>query len=166
MESPLYLSKESRQQIVEKAATLVPPKNSDEVARIAKAGDPMVEFLRYNPRFSYRKMARCVDALIAIGSEHALKAIIEYVQSPAYQQEDAYTLRRSIGSGLLGFDPTDYCSRILKNVQTLDLSSTQVSDAGLAYLAGLSGLTSLDLRETQVKDPSALDHLLGLDIEL
>lgn len=86
MESPLYLSKELRQQIIAEAAKLIPPKNLDEVARIAKANDPMVEFLRYNPRFSYRKMARCVDALIAIGSEHALNAIIEYVQSPVYQQ--------------------------------------------------------------------------------
>jgi len=41
-----------------------------------------------------------------------------------------------------------------------------VSDAGLAHLANLGSLQRLFLRNTQVTDTSALDHLLGLDIEM
>jgi len=54
----------------------------------------------------------------------------------------------------------------LTSLQSLDLSGTQVSDAGLVHLQGLISLQSLDLRNTKVSDTSVLDHLLGLDIEL
>jgi len=161
MESPLFLSKELGQQIVDKASTLVPPRSSDEIARIAKAGDLMVELLRINPRFSFHKMARCVDALVAIGSERAVMALIEYAKSPVYTAEQAHELRRAISSGLWRLDPTDYCSRVLSQVQSLDLSDTQVSDAGLVHLQGLSALQSLDLSDTQVSD-AGLVHLQGL----
>ena len=49
----------------------------------------------------------------------------------------------------------------LTNLQELRLFGTQVSDAGLAHLKGLSKLQTLDLGYTQVSD-EGLAHLKGL----
>jgi Leucine-rich repeat (LRR) protein len=49
----------------------------------------------------------------------------------------------------------------LKQLQTLGLVSTQVTDAGLKHLAGLRQLRKLDLTNTQVTD-AGLKHLAGL----
>ena len=49
----------------------------------------------------------------------------------------------------------------LAEVQELKLMDTQVTDAGLAHLKGLSGLQALNLSDTQVTD-AGLVHLKGL----
>ncbi len=49
----------------------------------------------------------------------------------------------------------------LTGLQTLGLSETQVTNAGLPHLAGLTGLQTLYLRGTQVTD-AGLEHLAGL----
>ena len=49
----------------------------------------------------------------------------------------------------------------LAEVKSLNLSGTQVTDAGLAHLKGLAGLQWLSLRGTQVTD-AGLAHLKGL----
>jgi len=49
----------------------------------------------------------------------------------------------------------------LTELSDLDLSSTDVTDAGLAHLKGLTKLTALDLRDTQVSS-AGLKHLEGL----
>jgi hypothetical protein len=49
----------------------------------------------------------------------------------------------------------------LASLQVLGLDNTQVSDAGLAHLSALEGLTVLSLYNTQVSD-AGLPHLYGL----
>jgi hypothetical protein len=49
----------------------------------------------------------------------------------------------------------------LTSLKRLDLYSTQITDAGLEHLKGLTGLQSLDLRSTQITD-AGLEHLKGL----
>ncbi len=49
----------------------------------------------------------------------------------------------------------------LTNVGSLNLSGTQVSDAGLCHLKGLSSLMDLDLANTQITD-EGLKHLIGM----
>jgi hypothetical protein len=49
----------------------------------------------------------------------------------------------------------------LKDLTSLDLSNTRVTDAGVKELAGLKNLTSLDLDSTQVTD-AVLNDLVGL----
>ncbi len=49
----------------------------------------------------------------------------------------------------------------LKGLRTLDLSNTQITDAGLEHLKGLTNLYSLRLDNTQITD-SGLVHLKGL----
>ncbi|MBP8110523.1 MAG: NACHT domain-containing protein, partial [Caldilineaceae bacterium] len=161
MESPIYLSDDLRREIIDRTSTLIPPRNNDEVALLAKAGDPIVPLLQIDRPYSYAKMARCVDALGEIGSEDALRIIIAYSRSPHYVAEGAYDLRRAIGAAIWNFDPAEYVRRVLTGLQSLDLSSTQVSDAGLVHLAGLTGLQSLNLWQTQVSD-AGLVHLAGL----
>ena len=51
--------------------------------------------------------------------------------------------------------------RGLTQLQSLDLWDTQITDAGLANLKGLSKLQSLELGSTQVRD-AGLEHLRGL----
>ena len=50
---------------------------------------------------------------------------------------------------------------ILTNLHTLELSDTQVTDAGLEYLKGMNELQSLGLAFTKVTD-AGLEHLKGL----
>lgn len=65
-------------------------------------------------------------------------------------------------------DLSRYCSDAIlkhlgrhKNLTTLDLSFTEVTDEGLEHLAGLTNLTSLNLCYTKVSD-AGLEHLAGL----
>ncbi len=161
LETAIYLSPPMRRHILDKTTSLIPPRNNEAIALLARGGDPLVERLRLNPQHSLKKMARCVRTLIAIGSEQSLAAIADYATSPFYVDEKAWALRQAIASGLFAFDPKYYCQRILHQVATVDLSSTQVSDAGLAHLAGLSGLQSLSLWNTKVSD-AGLAHLARL----
>lgn len=57
-------------------------------------------------------MARCVAALIAIGSDAALTALGEYATAPIYEDPKASALRQAIAKGLFAFDPTYYCQRV------------------------------------------------------
>lgn len=50
---------------------------------------------------------------------------------------------------------------IFPGIVDLDLAYTQVTDAGLAYISGLTNLTKLDLAHTQITD-AGLVHLRGL----
>jgi Leucine-rich repeat (LRR) protein len=169
LESARFRLPALREEILAKAATLIPPRDNDAVALIAKGGNPMVELLRFNPRYSVKRMARCVAALIAIGSEAALTALAEYAAAPIYEEARAYPLRRAIAQGIFAFEPTYYYQRVLTGLQSLDLSSTQVSDAGLVHLQALTGLQSIYLRNTQVSDAGlahfhALTGLQSLDL--
>jgi len=50
----------------------------------------------------------------------------------------------------------------LTELQLLDLHGTQVTDAGLEHLKGLTSLKELDLSATQVTDAGLAEHLNGL----
>jgi Leucine-rich repeat (LRR) protein len=161
LESARFRLPALREQILAKAATLIPPRDNDAVALIAKGGNPIVELLRFNPHYSVGRMARCVAALIAIGSDAALTALAEYATVPIYEEPQANPLRRAIAKGFFAFDPTYYCQRVLAHVRTLDLSYTEVSDADLAHLQALTALQSLDLSNTEMSD-AGLAHLQTL----
>lgn len=158
LETAIYLTPPMRRHILAKAATLIPPRNDDAVALIAKGGDPIIELLRFNPNYSFRKMARCVEALIAIGSELALTAIVEYAISSPYEHEKAWYLRRAVARGLFIFDPIYYCQRVLAHVRIFDLSVSQASDMELMYLRSMPHLHSLDLSKGIISDMEVSDE--------
>ncbi|MEZ4728535.1 MAG: NACHT domain-containing protein [Caldilineaceae bacterium] len=161
LETAIYLTPPMRRHILAKAAALIPPRNDDAIALIVKGGDPMVELLRLNPDYSFKKMARCVEALITIGSEQALDAVVEYATSPIYEYPEAWSLRRAVVRGLFTFEPRYYCQRVLVHVSMLDLTSTPLSDSELVHFQDLPRLQSLDLAYTQVNDAS-LSYLRNL----
>jgi len=161
LETAVYLNPAMRRHILSKAASLIPPRNDDAITLLAKGGDPLVELLCLNHQHSFQKMARCVAALIAIGSENALVALAEYAHSPQYEHQSAWALRQAIGRGLFAFDPNYYAQRVLAHVSALDLSGMPMSDAGLVHLQGLTALQSLDLSGSQVSD-AGLVYLQGL----
>jgi hypothetical protein len=161
LESPIYLSTALRAEVMARAAVLIPPRSDDTVVLIAKAGDPVVELLQVNEHFDDKSMARCVSALAEIGSERALGTIAAYRISGAYSENRNFELRRAIGAAIWRFDPNEYCQRVLRTAAVLDLSYTQVSDAGLAHLADLANLQALYLMSTQVSDVG-LAHLVYL----
>ena len=51
--------------------------------------------------------------------------------------------------------------KVLTELTRLNLSHTEITDAGLGHLEGLTSLTWLDLRDTQITD-AGLKHLEGL----
>ena len=67
LETPVQLAPAVREYVVEQAAALLPPKNSDEAKMIAGAGDPAVEFMLPRPSYSDEVAAACVKALSLIG---------------------------------------------------------------------------------------------------
>jgi Leucine-rich repeat (LRR) protein len=156
LETAIYLTPPMRRLILNKAATLIPPRDVDAINLIAKGGDPIVELLRFNSRYSFTKMALCVAALIAIGSEQALKAIVEYATSPVYKDEGAEPLRQAVTRGLFTFDPTYYCQQVLCYISTLDLSKAQSILSVLPHLQGLTNLQSLDLSGNELNEDELL----------
>ncbi|MEX2119465.1 MAG: hypothetical protein WD847_07710 [Pirellulales bacterium] len=71
---------------------------------------------------------------------------------PSQRWDDSHTLQNSY-QGTADFKGHP-CHKV-------SLSSTQITDAGLAQLAGMPSLTTLDLNHTRVTD-AGLEHLAGL----
>ena len=68
--------------------------------------------------------------------------------------------QRNGGWGEFG-DREAKCLQEVPNLISLSLSNTQVSDAGLRHIAGLTNLKLLHLQNTQVSD-AGLEHIEGL----
>ena len=79
------------------------------------------------------KLSKCIWAIFALALAMAAQATAH--ETPA----DVAALEK------LG-------ARIVTQVTSVDLSRTEVTDAGLAHLKGMTGLEGLGLRGTQVTD--------------
>lgn len=85
----------------------------------------------------------------AVADIEKLGGDVKYVEPAASEKFPVTYLRRWL--------PADYFDEI----EWVDLANTQVTDAGLAYLQGLTGLQALWLNNTHVTD-AGLAHLQGL----
>lgn len=171
LETCVELDAEVRQLVIDRVALVLPPSNSDEVQIVAKAGDPITELLSPNQDYSGDEVVRCIEALAAIGSDHALNKIAEYC-----------TDRRSpvctaIGKAWSMFDRATYLKTVLGRCSFVVLSempspdevgkleladSIEVTSRSIIDIEGLANLKQLrhiNLSGTKVADLGALAHL-------
>ncbi|MBD2541005.1 NACHT domain-containing protein, partial [Coleofasciculus sp. FACHB-SPT36] len=149
-----------RQEVLDNAKVLLPPKDEDEIAMVARAGDAIVPLLEYEPQFSAEEACNCIAALTRIGSSTAMQKLVAYAEAKFDLQKDESRLSRVLGRGWDYFDRDVYVRDVLSLLKTLDLSETQVQD--ITALTALSELRTLSLSETQVQDITALTALSEL----
>ena len=176
----LDLDPELRGWLERQLQRMFPPRSLPEAEALAATGELAVPFLKKGG--SILEMAATVRALRLIGTETALKTLRSFLDAtswevldelaqamnpleiPAVQQMvqetsvtyEVYQKQQSIRHQIIDLSPLAG----LSGLTTLSLYDTQVSD--LSPLAGLSGLTSLYLGGTQVSDLSPLAGLSGL----
>lgn len=95
-------------------------------------------------------------ALIVVPAERQRRAVnyVESMEGTVVYEEDEQNDLQSVPGWLQQVLGEDY----FQSVSEIELSGSPVSDAGLAYLNGLTGLKQLLLGETQVSD-AGLAHL-------
>ena len=120
----------------------------------------------------YGAMGTDRDPIFREGAEHAKKGVpgFRFRTFPAAKLPQVAV---SFGLDLTGSNVTDAGLKELAGLHkltSLGLAVTQVTDAGLRELAGLSNLATLDLSETKVTDAGMkvltgrLDNLASLDL--
>jgi hypothetical protein len=176
LETAVELSPEIRDQVLEKAREIIPPRDADEVKLIAAAGEPIAPLLSWNETYARSRKARCIEALALIGSKKALHVLADYRQdeqvqralSRAWNKFDvvqfaaiffenttSLVLDDLTAIALLGNPP-----KSLPNLTQLTLWSDQLSDIGV--LGQLPNLTQLTLRSDQLSDIGVLGQLPNL----
>src|SRR5947209_8358632 len=132
---------------------LVPLKSVEEVEAMAAAGPLAIPYL--TPRFEYslQVAAACVRALLQIGSEAALNALL------AYTTDDTPDVIEALILGLREVtDKPTYAQRFLSHVEHVS-----GSPATLKLLPFLPHLSSLELSNLpQISDLSVLERLFAL----
>ncbi len=178
-----------REKVLERAKTILPPKNNDEAELIAYAGDPLVPFLADKPDRSIEEATMCIDILTLIGTDKAMGAIGDY--AARYTEWGKHLeIQFKIGSGSNSFDFSTYVERVfartpivilvnlpLRNVSVLkqlthlnvlilfNISMNDVSMSDVRLLKELTQLERLWLDGTPMSDVSMLKDLKNL-IEL
>lgn len=115
LETCVELDGKVRYEVMREAAPLFPPKNSDEAKMVAAAGDPAVELLRFNPAYTSRQCAACIQALSLIGSDAAMDMIASYCATA-----EALVISE-ISAAWSVFDAGTYARRVLKHVSSLTI---------------------------------------------
>jgi len=118
------------------------------------------------------------DYEVKIREENGVSEIIDAYRSLDFENNPADYLKLMLGEEIealkidsdgaislhLSISPQDsdlICLKKIHNLQQLDLSWTQITDAGLQHLANLSNLQQLYLGETQITD-AGLRHFANL----
>jgi Leucine-rich repeat (LRR) protein len=151
LETCVDLVPEVRGQVIERAGRLFPPKDDDEVKRIADAGEPAVELLSIRPRLQEDEAQRCIQALGMIGSDSALVALAKYAKDERFKSLDYV-------SAWDNFDRRLYAQNVLVYIPVLILDQLSSWD-GFEYL---SSLKELNVRNFSIMNLSPLISLSGL----
>lgn len=152
LETCVELASEVRQLVMDKAAPLFPPQDDDDVKLMAAAGDPAIPLLAYNPEHAMSEATRCVKVLAMIGSNTAMKAIVEFAN------DDRSELQEEIGQSWVQFDRKKYAEEVLirnKNLWLRNHSSWE----GFEHLSFLEGL---HFWNTQLPDLKPIQYLPNL----
>lgn len=158
LETCVELAPQVRQAVLDKAATLIPPQDSDEVKLIAAAGNPIVHLLVSRPDYLDEQAAQCIDTLAMIGTDQAMQTIISYTSDTSDKVISA--LGRAWGS----FDRSQYAQQVLAHSDRLIVENLS-SWEGFEHFVHLR---SLNLKNSQLTDLSPLmrlEQLVHLDLE-
>ncbi|MGD1897178.1 MAG: NACHT domain-containing protein [Phormidesmis sp.] len=109
-----------RSRVLNCAKALMPPKDKDEVAMVIRAGNEVISALRYDSAYSADEATRCINALVGIGTNAAMEAIVDYAKV-AFELEQ-YTVSRAIGKGWDVFEQTSYLKKVLTQLSVLYLA--------------------------------------------
>ncbi|NQT15575.1 MAG: NACHT domain-containing protein, partial [Planctomycetes bacterium] len=149
LETVLEPSEEVEREVRQRLAKIVPPENMTQAKALSAAGDLVVSHLAYRAGMKTNHAAAALRTLALIGSE-AAHQIVE-----SYGVDRRKSVQRTIFPTLqCAANPLEFGKRINRLVQSLDLQGTRFPD--LSLLAGLTGLQSLSLVDTQVSDLSPL----------
>ncbi|MCI0695902.1 DUF1566 domain-containing protein [candidate division KSB1 bacterium] len=182
LETAVDVDAELRDQVKDRVAKLVPPKDMNEAKTIASASDLAVPFLAYNEQLSENEAMACVQTLKLIGSDAALYALKSYrnesrrtvIREIAKDALDDEVLRREVLTELRDlflYVPVRDLMRLENLRQLRDFSGIQHTPildlSQCSLLQDLSGLppelpelTTLSLRGcTGLKDLSGLPKM-------
>ncbi len=154
METAVRLDPEINDDVLERVRLLLPPKDEDEVMLISKPGNPIVPLLAYNADYSPKDAARCIEALVEIGTPAAMKEL------SGYAQQEHIAVATALGAAWDSFDRTQYA-------QTVLAKSTMVVIPKLVSWEGfdkLRHITSLCVYEVAVNDLAPLANLTNLAV--
>ena len=149
-----------RKKVLTCAKALLPPKNDDEVPMFAAVGNEIVPLLKYESHYSAREAIRCIKVLVQLGNSAAMLMLVDYAKARFKDSYENSLMGQEISKGWDVFEQKNYISQVLTQLNSLDLSNTQVTD--LSPLSVLTQLNSLYLRNTQVTDLSPLSVLTQL----
>ena len=150
-----------RKKVLTCAKALLPPKNDDEVPMFAAVGNEIVPLLKYESHYSAREAIRCIKVLVQLGNSAAMLMLVDYAKARFKDSYENSLMGQEISKGWDVFEQKNYISQVLTQLNSLDLSNTQVTD--LSPLSVLTQLNSLYLRNTQVTDLSPLSVLTQLN---
>jgi Leucine-rich repeat (LRR) protein len=157
LETTVTVDPKIRNHVLNCAKALMPPQDEDEVAMVVRAGSEAVPLLRYKPQYGGGAAARCIQALVTLGTDTALAALADYAQNASTLDP---RVAAALGKGWDVFNRQPYLAQVLSQLSDLNLSQTQVSD--LSPLRELTQLSELSLSQTQVSDLSPLRELTQL----
>ncbi|MDY6940710.1 MAG: leucine-rich repeat domain-containing protein [Cyanobacteriota bacterium] len=160
LETATSVEPATRDRVLARAKELLPPKDDDEVAMVARAGHEVVPLLEYESHYSAAEACKCIETLVQLGTNAAMQRLVDYAKVTFESKRDRYSIAPAIGRGWDVFDRDTYLSKVLSHVTILDLRSTQISD--VSPLSALSQLQELYFWESQVADISPLSALSQL----
>jgi hypothetical protein len=144
LETAVELSSAVREYVVTQAASLMPPKNSEEAKMVSAAGDLAIDFMQPRPDHSDSEAAACVEALALIGSDKALSAL------EAYGADNRYKVMGVLGRAWGNFDRREYARRVLSQSKSLFLLNLSGWEGG-EYLSAVTQVSLIkpDLGEVE-----------------
>jgi Leucine-rich repeat (LRR) protein len=160
LETATTVDQTTRNQVLDCAKTLLPPKDEDEVMMVARAGNEIVPLLKYETYYYVDEACKCIKALVQIGTHTAMQTLVDYAKA-TFEFNDQRSIDHAISRGWNIFDKSVYLSNVLSCLRFLNLEETELSDVSL--LSTLTQLNELNLSGTQVTNILPLGTLTQLN---
>lgn len=176
MNISLEVDSDIKAQVQTKLKQLIPPNNITEAKELAKAGELVLPYLRYNSSWKANQAAASVRTLVLIGEE-ALKEL------KAYSKDVRIGVQEAIAEGIKYYDSKiEYAKELklqlhrlritngipisilfhFKNLTYLEVKKTDEEIKDLHFTAGFEKLTGLRINGSKIRDLSPIARLTSL----